>query len=417
MLAEIIAIGDELLIGQTVDTNSGWIGEQLSLIGVRVHQVSSITDEETHIISALNDAAQRTQRAQIIIITGGLGPTKDDVTKHALCKYFDTELVLDKEVLHKLQGSYEEPYKNTVNEEQALLPKNCIILPNTRGTASGMWFEKDDIIYISLPGVPYEMKGILEEEGFPRLKEYFDTPIVVHKTVRTMGVVESKLAKTIEPWADSLAKFNLKLAYLPSPGAVRLRVSGESSQDVDLEKIVLQKITELRAFIGEYIYGYESETIEEVVGKRLIAKGKTLCAAESCTGGSVSRLLTRLAGSSTYFKGGIVSYANDIKINLLKVSAQSIEKQGAVSQQVVEQMAANARELLQTDYAVATSGVAGPTGGSTEKPVGTVWVAVASATGVRSKKWVLPYNDRGRNIMVSANYALEFLRTEYLLDL
>ena len=416
MFAEIIAIGDELLIGQTIDTNSAWIGEQLSLMGIQVHQTCSITDEEAHIIDALNDA---TKRAQVVIITGGLGPTKDDLTKHTLCKYFDTELVLDTDILKRLEGLYKKydvPF-NAVNEEQALLPKDCITLPNERGTASGMWFEKDDTVYISLPGVPYEMRGILQKEGFPRLAKHFDTPTLVHKTVRTMGAAESKIAKIIEDWAESLNQYSLKLAYLPSPGAVRLRISGEASADanIDLEKIVQQKVDELPALIGEYIYGYEKETIEEVVGNLLIAQGKTLGTAESCTGGSISRLLTRLSGSSAYFKGGIVSYANDVKINILNVSAEDIEEHGAVSQQVVEQMAANARELLQTDYAVATSGVAGPTGGTEEKPVGTVWIAVASKTDVRSKKLTLPYNNRERNTLVSANYALGFLRTEFLL--
>ncbi len=415
MLAEIIAIGDELLIGQTVDTNSGWIGEQLSLMGIKVHQITSITDDETHIFSALDVASRN---AQVVIITGGLGPTKDDLTKLTLCKYFDTKLVLDQQILQQLEGlyiKYDVPF-DAINEEQALLPKDCITLPNTRGTASGMWFEKADTIYISLPGVPYEMKGIMEKEGLPRLKEHFDTPNVVHRTVRTMGAAESKLANIIEPWEESLAEHSLKLAYLPSPGAVRLRISGEAPRHVDLEKIVQKKVDQLVPLIDEYIYGYEKETIEEVVGKLLTAQGRTLATAESCTGGSISQLLTRLSGSSTYFKGGIVSYANDVKINVLRVSAKSIENHGAVSQQVVEQMAINSRELLQTDYAVATSGVAGPTGGTEEKPVGTVWIAVAAKEEVKSKKLTLPYNNRGRNILVSANYALEFLRTEYLLQ-
>ncbi|MEE9352330.1 MAG: competence/damage-inducible protein A [Thiotrichaceae bacterium] len=415
MKAEIITIGDELLIGQTVDTNSGWIGEQLSLMGIKVHQVSSITDEENHIITALDEASKR---AQIIILTGGLGPTKDDLTKHTLCKYFDTELVLNCDVLEKLEGLYKKydvPF-NAVNQEQALLPKACITLPNTRGTASGMWFEKDDIVYISLPGVPHEMKGILVKEGFPKLEAHFDLPLVVHKTVRTMGAPESKLAQILETWENSLVEHALKLAYLPSPGAVRLRVSGEASRSVNLDSIVQQKIDELPELIGDYIYGYEKESIQEVVGNLLLEQGKTLGTAESCTGGSISRLITGISGSSAYFKGSIVSYANEVKVNLLNVSPESIEKHGAVSEQVVTQMANNAREILQADYAVATSGVAGPTGGSAEKPVGTVWIAVAAENEVRSKKLTLPYDHRGRNISVSADYALAFLRSEFLVD-
>lgn len=413
MFTEIISIGDELLIGQTINTNCAWIGEQLGLIGIKVHQVSTIADEEQHIVAALDEAKER---VQVVIITGGLGPTKDDLTKHTLCKYFDTELVLHQDILERLEGLYQKynvPFTE-VNQEQAWLPERCTILPNTKGTASGMWFEKDDVIFISLPGVPHEMKDILSKEGFPRLKNQVNLPKVIHKTIRTIGQPESKLAQLLENWEDSLSDDDLKLAYLPSPGAVRLRVSGEQESGSGLEEIIQEKLDELPALIGDCIYGIDKESIEEVVGNLLTEMGKALCTAESCTGGSISRLLTSVSGSSAYFKGSIVAYANEIKINVLNVSADSIEKHGAVSEQVVEQMAKNARAILDTDYAIATSGVAGPTGGSEEKPVGTVWLAVASKNEVKTKKLSLPYNNRERNILVSANYALDFLRVQFL---
>ena len=415
MLAEIITIGDELLIGQTIDTNSAWIGEQLSLLGINIHQISSITDDETHIISALEEAAKR---VHIIIITGGLGPTKDDLTKKALCKYFDTELILNPNILEKLEHlykSYNTPFTR-INQEQAWLPESCTILPNSRGTASGMWFEKNKILYISLPGVPYEMRGILTEEGFPRLKNRFNLPKIIHKTIRTIGAPESKLALKLELWENSLQQHSLTLAYLPSPGSVRLRLSGKFTKNSDLDKIIDKKIDELPALIGEYIYGYDKSSIETEVGKLLTQKGKTLSTAESCTGGSISRLITRIPGSSAYFKGGIVSYANEVKINILHVCANHLEKHGAVSQQVVEQMALNVRKVLNSDFSVATSGIAGPSGGSEEKPVGTVWIAAASKDTVKSKKLTLPYNNREQNIAVSADYTLAFLRSEFLLD-
>lgn len=426
MHAEVIAIGDELLIGQSIDTNSGWIGEQLGLLGIKVHQVMTITDQPEHIISALNEAKQR---AQIVILTGGLGPTKDDLTKQTLSEYFNTELIVNPDILKKLEGlyqHYEIPFTE-VNQAQALLPKNCTILPNEIGTASGMWFEKEGVVYISLPGVPYEMKDILTKYGFPKLKEKFNTSMVVHKTIRTIGILESQVAEILKDWENSLAQEGFKLAYLPSPGAVRLHVSAEWINDIndscknnrgaDLIKKVQQRVDELPALLGNAIYGYEKESIEEVVGNLLFISGTTLSTAESCTGGSISSLLTRISGSSAYFKGSVVSYANEVKINVLKVTPESLGQYGAVSQQVVEQMAMNVRKIIQTDYAISVSGVAGPTGGSKEKPVGTVWIAVASENEVRSKKLSLPYNHRKRNIMVSANSALDFLRTEFLLDL
>lgn len=413
MLAEIITIGDELLIGQTVDTNSAWIGEQLSLIGIRVHQISSITDDEQHIIDALDEAKKR---VNIVIMTGGLGPTKDDITKHTLCKYFNTELELNNSILEHLKERYAQfkvPF-NESNQGQALLPKSSIILPNTRGSASGMWFEENNVVFISLPGVPYEMKGILTDEGFPKLVTHFETPNVIHKTIRTIGIPESKLAQTLEEWEYSLKENDLKLAYLPSPGFVRLRISGFDNNGLK-EAIIQKKIEELPNLIGNAIYGQEKETLEDVIGKLLTMQNKTISIAESCTGGNIAKTLTNISGSSTYFMGSIVSYANDVKINLLNVSEEDIKSHGAVSQTVVEQMAKSTRTLMRTDYAISTSGIAGPTGGSDEKPVGTVWIAVASAEKTISKKFLMPYNNRERNIAVSSSFALNLLRTEFLI--
>lgn len=413
MLAEIITIGDELLIGQTIDTNSAWIGEQLSLIGIRVHQISSITDNEEHIVKAIDEASER---VDIVIITGGLGPTKDDITKHTLCNYFNTELELNQPILEKLKERYAQfnvPF-NSVNQAQALLPKNCTILPNTRGTASGMWFEKDEKVYISLPGVPYEMKGILTDEGFPKLVEHFKTPNVIHRTIRTIGIPESKLAEKLEDWESDLKTKDLSLAYLPSPGFVRLRISG-TDKNGKKSTIIKNKIKELLLILGNAVYGYEKESLEFVIGKLLTEQKKTISLAESCTGGTIAKLLTNVAGSSAYFKGGIISYANEIKMNILKVSEEDLKEYGAVSEPVVEQMANSIRSMMGTDFSISTSGIAGPTGGTKQKPIGTVWMAVSSVEKTISKKYLLPYNNRERNINVAANYALELLRKEFLI--
>lgn len=412
MLAEIITIGDELLIGQTIDTNSAWIGEQLSLIGIKVHQISSITDNEEHIVRAIDEASER---VDIVIMTGGLGPTKDDITKHTLCKYFNTELELNQPILERLKERYAQfnvPF-NSSNQAQALLPKSCTVLPNTRGSASGMWFEKDGKVYISLPGVPYEMKGILTDEGFPKLVKHFETPNVTHRTIRTIGIPESKLAEKLEDWENDLKTKDLSLAYLPSPGFVRLRISGT---DINGEKspLIESKVEELLLLLGNAVYGYEKESLEVVIGNLLTEQKKTISLAESCTGGTIAKLLTNISGSSAYFKGGIVSYANEIKMNVLKVLESDIKNHGAVSEPVVEQMANNIRLMMGTDYAISTSGIAGPTGGTEEKPVGTVWMAVSSKDKTICKKYLLPYNNRERNIKVSANYALELLRKEFL---
>lgn len=408
MNVEIISIGDELLIGQTINTNSSWMGEQLSLIGASVYQITAITDNESHILETLERASEK---VNVVLITGGLGPTKDDITKHTLCKFFGTELLFNKEVFSKLEVffSFRGLEMLDVNKDQAMLPTNALVLENTRGTASGMWFEKDDVIYVSMPGVPYEMKGIMKDHVLPRLRKDFIKDTVVHRTVKTIGIGESFLAEKIGLWENSLEKVNIKLAYLPSPGVVKLRLSGYGEDERKTLDSISNKINELTAIVGDYIYGYEKEELNQLVGDLLLGNAKTLSTAESCTGGYIAHLITSVPGSSAYFKGSIVAYNNEIKSTQLAVEQTDIIRSGAVSQEVVEQMAIGAIAQLQTDYSIATSGILGPDGGSDEKPVGTIWIAVASSSGVISKKIQLG-KSRRRNTQITALTSLNMLR-------
>jgi len=408
MNVEIISIGDELLIGQTINTNSSWMGEQLSLIGASVYQITAITDNESHILETLERASEK---VNVVLITGGLGPTKDDITKHTLCKFFGTELLFNKEVFSKLEIFFSSRGLEMlgVNKDQAMLPTNALVLENTRGTASGMWFEKDDVIYVSMPGVPYEMKGIMRDHVLPRLRKDFIKNKVVHRTVKTIGIGESFLAEKIGLWENSLEKVNIKLAYLPSPGVVKLRLSGYGEDERKPLADISNKINKLTTIVGDYIYGYEKEELNQLIGNLLLANGKTLSTAESCTGGYIAHLITSVPGSSAYFKGSIVAYNNEIKSAQLSVGQTDIIRSGAVSQEVVEQMAIGAITKLQTDYSIATSGILGPDGGSDEKPVGTIWIAVASSFGVISEKIQLG-GSRSRNTQITALTSLKMLR-------
>ena len=412
MNVEIISIGDELLIGQTINTNSSWMGEQLSLIGASVHQITAITDNENHILETLERASKK---VDVVLITGGLGPTKDDITKHTLCKFFGVELLFNKEVFAKLEIFFSSRGFEMldVNKDQAMLPSNALILENTRGTASGMWFEKDDVIYVSMPGVPYEMKGIMTEHVLPRLRKDFIENTVVHRTVKTIGVGESFLAEKIELWENSLKKDNIKLAYLPSPGVVKLRLSGYGEDERKVLISISNKINELKTIIGDYIFGYEKEELNQLVGNILLESSNTLSTAESCTGGYIAHLITSVPGSSAYFKGSVIAYDNEVKITKLGVERSSIDQKGAVSQEVVEQMAVGAISDFETDYSIATSGILGPDGGSDEKPTGTIWIAVASDSGVISQKLRLG-NSRIRNAHITALTSLNMLRTYIL---
>lgn len=408
MLAEIITIGDELLIGQVVDTNSAWLGQQLSLNGIRVKQITSVSDEPAHIVEAL-DAAKK--RADIILITGGLGPTKDDLTKKTLRDYFKMGWRMDEDVLSDVIAIFKRFGRETsdINKLQAQVPDGCIALRNKNGTAPGMWFEQEGKIFVSMPGVPYEMKGLVSDTVLPMLRDKFGLPAIVHKTILTQGIGESMLAEKIAAWEDSLAAEGIKLAYLPSPSLVRLRMSAEGKNKTETEKRVQKKLEEVLPLISGYVYGYDDESLQEVLGKLLMQKKKTVSTAESCTGGTIAQMITSVPGSSDYFMGSIIAYANEIKMNELGVKKETLEKYGAVSEETVLQMAENVRKKMKTDYSIATTGIAGPGGGSEEKPVGTVWIAVAGAEGSYAKRFQLGDN-RGRNVERAAITGLAMLR-------
>ena len=413
MKCEVISIGDELLIGQTINTNASWIGEQINILGFTISHCLVISDLKNDIINALDQAYKR---SDIIIITGGLGPTNDDITKHTLTEYFNTNLELDIEIEKNIIDYFTNrnlPILQS-NRDQALIPKSCQVLPNSRGSASGMWFEKNGVVFISLPGVPYEMKGIMNDHVFSRLLALKgDENIIINKTIRTHGMGESFLAEVIKSWEKKLANENIKLAYLPSPGIVKLRLSIIGKDRKSSEEKLNSYILKLKKLIPEQIYGYDTDTMEVVVSNLLKEKKHTLSTAESCTGGNISKMLTSISGSSSFFNGSIVTYTNKSKSQLLDVNSQVIEKHGAVSQQVVEQMAKNVRLKFDSDYGISTSGIAGPTGGTADKPVGTVWIAVASEEKVISKKLNLGYN-RERNIHVSSLSVLNLLRLELI---
>ena len=412
---EIITIGDEILIGQIVDTNSAFIAQLLNLNGMNVKQISSVSDNREHILKALDEAKSR---ADIILITGGLGPTKDDITKKTLCEYFKTTMRFDESAYEDVVNIFASFGKEVtpINRLQAEVPAICEVIRNYNGTAPGMWFEVDGKIFVSMPGVPYEMKALMKEQVIPKLKQRFKFPSIFHKTVLTQGIGESTLSELISDWEDSLAASNIKLAYLPSPGMVRLRLSTKGEDENKLKELVEKKIDELKLIISEYIYGYEifgeeKESLEQMVGKLLRDKKRTVSTAESCTGGYISHLLTKVPGSSDYYIGSVISYAYEIKETELGVPHDVILKHGAVSQQVVEQMAKAIREKYKTDYSISASGIAGPGGGTEEKPVGTVWVAVATPTKVVSEKFLFG-NNRERNIQKTANVALNMLKKE-----
>lgn len=411
MQVEIITIGDELLIGQVVDTNSAWMGEQLNLIGLRVVQITSISDQREHILKALEEAAGR---AEVILITGGLGPTSDDITKPTLSEYFNSPMVFHPEVLKEVERIFaSRGFKVTeVNRKQAEVPACATVMPNHNGTAPGMWFEKDGHIYVSMPGVPFEMKGIMTDYILPRLKTLFTKQAIYHKTILTQGLGESLLAAKIEKWEKDLP-INIKLAYLPQPGMVRLRLTCMGTDHESVKSLVENEAQKLIPLIGEQIYGYNDDKLEMIIGQLLTKKGATLSTAESCTGGYLSHLITSVPGSSEYYHGSIVAYHNNIKQTLLGVSDTDLKAYGAVSREVVIAMAEGARNRLGTDYALSTSGVAGPDGGTTEKPVGTVWIAVASPTGTETKLLNLGI-DRLRTIQMASVNALNMLRKELI---
>ncbi len=413
MKAELITIGDEILIGQIIDTNSAWMGQQLNLHGIEVYQVTSVHDNHNHIMKAIADAERN---ADLVLITGGLGPTKDDITKNTLCEYFGMELVYFPEVFEHVQSllSSRNVTINQLNRDQAMLPASCTILHNSVGTASGMWFERNGTIFVSMPGVPFEMEAIMTEEVFPRLIKLGILESIVHKTILTIGLPESMLAEKIEKWESALPDF-IKLAYLPSALSVRLRLSAYGTDQEMLETEINKQVEDLLTIIPENVFGFDDENMALVIGRMLEKASQTLAVAESCTGGNIAHFITSNSGSSAYFKGGVIAYSNEIKTKLLDVPAEMIKNYGAVSQQVAEAMAIGAQKALNADYSISTTGIAGPDGGTSEKPVGTVWIAVAGPSGVKSEKFIFRHN-RERNIIRSTQTALNLLRNLILTD-
>lgn len=406
MRAEIITIGDEILIGQIVDTNSAWIGSELSKIGIQVVQISSVSDQAAAIVSALDLAKTR---AELILITGGLGPTKDDITKHTLAKYFNSTMVTNEEVLSRLRAWFEQRGRtmSLMNAQQADLPDNCEILGNELGTAQGMlWRDKRHWI-LSMPGVPYEMKYIVTHQLLPLLQKDLTLPVIVHRTLMTCGMVESQIAATIESVENELPS-HIKLAYLPRPGIVRLRLSGRGTDRTALQAEIEVFEEKIKALLGHHVYGFDEEALEEAIGKQLILRKATLGTAESCTGGTIASQITRIAGASRYFVGSVVSYDNEVKIRQLHVAASDIEQHGAVSETVVTSMAHGLKKLLQVDYAIAVSGIAGPDGGTAAKPVGTVWIAVAGPKETIARSFNFG-NERSLNIERASMTALYLL--------
>jgi len=404
MKVSIITIGDEILIGQIVDTNSAWIAQRLNEIGLDLSKIYSISDTESAILRTLNRAKEL---SDIIIITGGLGPTNDDITKNTLTKYFDDKLVRNQEVLLHIKELFKKfgvDEINKLNEQQADLPSKCKVLFNKLGTASGMWFEKDAKYFVSMPGVPHEMKNLMSTYVLPELQTRFSQGVIVHKTILTQGVPESILAEKLAQWESELP-VNIKLAYLPSENRVRLRLSTKGANEELLNKLVDAQIEKLHAIIPELIFGEEKDRLEQRVGEQLLKNNATLATAESCTGGYIAHVITRISGSSAYYKGSVIAYDNAVKESVLGVKALTLQSFGAVSREVAEEMALGLQKIMNVDYAVATSGIAGPTGGSEEKPVGTIWTAIATPNGVQSVKYQMG-TERLWNIKRSASTVL-----------
>jgi len=411
MEADLITIGDEILIGQIVDTNSAWMAKKLNDEGINVREITSISDEHSHIIATLKESAGK---ASIVLVTGGLGPTKDDRTKAAICEFFHTQLIESKEVLeHVIRLLTPRGVAiNNLNREQALVPETATVLMNKLGTAPGLLFHHEGTIFVFMPGVPFEMKYLMENEVLPKIKQLFNTTTIIHRTVLTQGLPESILAERIAHWEDNLPA-TISLAYLPSPQSMKLRLSARGEDHDYLIELLDKKISDLVRIIPDNIFGYEEDSMAGNIGKLLKERKLTVSTAESCTGGNIAHFFTLNPGSSEYYKGSVVTYSNELKIKILGINSEILAKKGAVSQEVVEAMAISARILMGTDYAIATSGIAGPDGGTPEKPVGTVWIAIAGPGFVKSK--VFNFGDhRERNIIRSSQAALNMLRLQLL---
>lgn len=406
MFAEIITIGDELLIGQVIDTNSAWMGQELNKIGIEVLRVVSVRDREEEILEAIDNAMER---VNIVLVTGGLGPTKDDITKQTLCKYFHTQLVFSEEVFDNVKRVLAGKIPmNALNKSQAMVPENCTVINNPVGSASVSWFEKDGKVLVSMPGVPQEMTAVMTGSVLPKLHERFQTDVIIHQTFLVQHYPESVLAEKLEPWESALPEC-IKLAYLPKLGIIRLRLTGRGQREEEVKKLLDCEKVKLEKILDDDIFSEEDVPLEIIVGELLRKKKLTVSTAESCTGGSIAARLTSIAGSSEYFNGSVVAYSNDVKMGLLHVSTETLERYGAVSEQTVIEMVKGAMKALKTDCAVATSGIAGPGGGTPEKPVGTVWIAAGYKNEIRTYK---QETNRGRamNIERAGNNALLMLR-------
>jgi nicotinamide-nucleotide amidase len=411
MKASIITIGDEILIGQIVDTNSGFIAKSLDRIGVEIHEMISISDDKQHILDTFGKLQNK---VDLVIITGGLGPTKDDITKKTFCDYFDDKLVVNEDVLKHVTQLIEGFYKRKItqiNKDQALVPSKCIVLHNQVGTAPGMWMKKENTVFISLPGVPFEMKYLVENEIIPKIVVEYQRPYIIHKTVLTYGIGESLLAETIENWENNLPDF-IKLAYLPSPGRVRLRLSARGTDKEFLEKTIFENVTSLSKILGDSIVGFDDdETLEIVIGRLLTQQNKTISTAESCTGGKIAQVLTSVSGASNYFKGSVVSYATETKISVLGLSKDLIKEHSVVSAEVAREMAMNIKNIMKTDYAIATTGNAGPSKGDSDVEVGTVFIALATPNEVKIEEFNFG-QPREKVIDRAVVKSLEMLRKE-----
>ena len=416
MKATIVTIGDEILIGQIVDTNSGFIAKSLDKIGVEIHEMISISDNKNHILETFSKLQNQ---VDLVIITGGLGPTKDDITKHTFCEYFDDKLVrneaVEKHVIDLIERAMKRP-ASQMNKDQALVPSKCIVLHNQVGTAPGMWMKKENTVYISLPGVPYEMKYIVENEIIPKIIREYERPYIIHKTIMTYGQGESLVAERIENWENNLPEF-IKLAYLPSPGRVRLRLSARGTDKEFLEQKISENVLSLSKIIGDIIVGFDGdETIEVILGRLLSDNNKTLATAESCTGGKIAQVITSVSGASKYFKGSVVSYATETKISVLGLSEQLIKEHSVVSFEVAKAMAISVKKLMKSDYAIATTGNAGPTKGDGKAEIGIVFIAIATPNEVIVEEFDFG-QPREKVIDRAVNKAFEMLQKEILKNL
>ena len=416
MKAAIITIGDEILIGQIVDTNSGFIAKSLDKIGIDIHEIISISDNKKHILETF---AKLQNQVDLVLITGGLGPTKDDITKHTFCEYFEDQLVrneeVEKHVIELIEKAMNRP-ASQMNKDQALVPSKCTVLHNAVGTAPGMWMKKENTVYISLPGVPYEMKYIVENGIIPKIVKEYKRPYIIHKTILTYGQGESLVAERIEDWENNLPEF-IKLAYLPSPGRVRLRLSARGIDKELLEQKINENVLLLTQLIGDIIVGYEEdETIEVMLGRLLTSKNATLATAESCTGGKIAQVITSVPGASNYFKGSVVSYATETKISVLGISSELIKEHSVVSFEVAKEMAMAVKRIMNTDYAIATTGNAGPSKGDGNSEIGTVFIAIATPNDLVVEEFNFG-QPRVKVIDRTVNKAFEMLQKEILKNL